>query len=369
VRSRRRLRRREVESRWTIVISHGADCATVRNAKSARRAAGTPNMLRTMSHDEAQELRERVAFTLANRGREAIDRVLDHFGFNTVDPESELREARDNEAYVLDVLLQDPDEHRQLAVDAFLHLGNPDNVLEVGPDGYQRSADPDSSFLVALAEEVHPEMFAETHRRLRAVRLFLATMERVVRTEAGDNPITPKQVYSETRRQTHPHFRAEPVDLAALMRQEMASTEFPLIAWAPSLAYCFSTLERFLADIAALAAKHSGATAPTSVSNPKIESWLATIRSFGVSIVIPPQTLNELRTLRPIRNTLTHRLTLSLTDIPAALHPEFDVRSNDVVPTASLVRRALRAVDDVVNATETAFTIESLDRSRQLYGE
>lgn len=142
----------------------------------------------------------------------------------------------------------------------------------------------------------------------------------------------------------------------ALRRFEEIRSEFPLLAWATTLGYCFSALEGFLKGCAQDAADVIDAQAPTAVPGPQIESWLTVLRSMGVRVRLPPDVEADLKELRRLRNHLTHGLRLD----EAALGNR--VRSflgrdpeGAPVPTATLVRFAIETVESVILAVDRAF--------------
>jgi hypothetical protein len=292
-------------------------------------------------------VQERVASVLRELEPEGIEQVLNDFGYVVTEGWG----GAPSEEDVLRLLRRHHDDARLLDLDDHLHAGDTNHA---SPESSQRS------YFEALAAQADNPLFGETRSRLQAVRWFLTLMETVV-----DDATAPeaRSRYQSMREQRHPYVRRVPIDFDVLGRRETAAREFPLIAWAPSLAYCFSVLERFLADATALAADRLRKTPPEHVPSPKIEGWLAALASFGVTIPVPPETISELKALRPVRNALTHRLSLDANQLPAGLHRDLDMANVErILPTPLLVRRALRAVDDVICATETVFGIDTYDR-------
>jgi hypothetical protein len=293
-----------------------------------------------LSSPERTELRERVAATLAEVIWPDVELLLDHFGF-VVDDES----GAEDEEYILNLLEGHDDDTGLVELDRELHPGT------VGSGGGESD---DSEDGLAVGDDGQ-SIFAGTHGRLRALRRFLSLIEAVVDDQAMDQPESP---YEKLRRERHPHLSRPPIDPAAVELRYEAAREFPLIAWAPSLMYSFSVLERFLGDITGLSASLYGRPIPDRVGNPKIEGWLKELASLGVNVRIAPETMLELQSLRVVRNALAHRLTLAPLELPDSLRRDLNMLDPDrILPTASLVRRALRAVDDTVHATETGFRV------------
>jgi hypothetical protein len=76
---------------------------------------------------------------------------------------------------------------------------------------------------------------------------------------------------------------------------------------------------------------------------------------MGATVRIPPETMAELRALRRIRNDLTHSLRLAPDSVEPAVLLDLDTEyDGEMVPTARLVRRTLRAVDAAIGSVDVA---------------
>ena len=211
-----------------------------------------------------------------------------------------------------------------------------------------------------MTEGNHYLVFEETRDRIKAVRIYLDLLESIV--EQATSLADPAEVYEAARLRRYPYLKRTPVNFHDVVRTVLLATEFPLVAWGPIFIYCFSVLERFLADAVSIAARLRGRLAPPSVPNPKIESWIDTLESLGFKLDASTlKMMREIRILRPIRNRLTHKLSLVADDLPPELSQDMHFDGDSALPTPELARRALRAVHDVVGAAEVTFEMQASD--------
>jgi len=196
--------------------------------------------------------------------------------------------------------------------------------------------------------------------RLRTARRFLRVMESAVTEQtqvpwdAVDSMIDPP--------------RNEPSaapDEQAIRYWEEARAELPLLAWATTLAYCFSTLEAFLHEAAEDAARMRGATVRLPRGGPLVEAWLAELQRLGVSVRRDARTMDDLGALRRVRNALVHGTALTKAQVPPDLRgcfeesPAFWATPGSLVPMSELVRRALAIVEAVVAAVDYAVAVSA----------
>jgi hypothetical protein len=190
--------------------------------------------------------------------------------------------------------------------------------------------------------------------RLRATTRFINLIDKLVAHETQ----APGETYEEARRRENPYLRSPPLDVDALFRWSEAEAEFPLLAWSTSLAHCFSILESFLARAAAEAAALSEHAMQRPQRGGKIEAWLAELARHGAPLRMADDTLAELQALRRVRNALVHGLQLNPERIPPrVLDDLYRTELGEVVPTATIVRRALRAVDTMVGHVDVALML------------
>lgn len=310
---------------------------------------------------ERIDLRTRIAVTLARRSRSDADLTLDEFGFpTTADERHKPLYEGELEEYIVEALERGGDDDGRLEnLDNDLHAGGlgDDMTDELAAELSIPGAP--STFLSVLTEGNHYLVFEETRDRIKAVRIYLDLLESIV--EQATSLADPAEVYEAARLRRYPYLKRTPADFDDVVRTVLLATEFPLVAWGPIFIYCFSVLERFLADAVSIAARLRGRLAPPSVPNPKIESWIDTLESLGFKLMLPPQTTREIRILRPIRNRLTHKLSLVADDLPPELSQDMHFDGDSALPTPELARRALRAVHDVVGAAEVTFEMQASD--------
>jgi hypothetical protein len=204
-------------------------------------------------------------------------------------------------------------------------------------------------------------VISDASARIRAMRRFLVLAREMLDEQTRD-PLL--DGYEAKRRARHPHLRSPDPDFEALDRWTEAVSEFPLLLWATALGYAFSIIETFLGVAAAQAAAVADRE-PGQPRGPKIEGWLAEIRGHGAPVRIQPATMEELRALRQVRNSLTHRLTIDETEVQPRVAGDL-VRDpvGNLVPTPRLAARALDAAEVVIAAV--AYALEAqVERAAQ----
>ena len=197
--------------------------------------------------------------------------------------------------------------------------------------------------------------------RLRTARRFVREMEAMVAQQT--------QIPWERPESGPPHTaarqRVEPLVAPGdqeVRRWEEARAELPLLAWATTLGYCFSTLEAFLREAAQDAARMTGRSAAPPRRPPLVEAWIDELERLGSPVRLDARAWDDLRALRRVRNALTHGLALTKQQVPPDLRAYFEASSgmwaspDSFVPTSDLVRRALATVESFVAAVDYALT-------------
>jgi hypothetical protein len=310
------------------------------------------------------DLRIRIAATLAKRSRSDVERVLEQFGFeSTTEQRDEDSGEGELEEYILGVLETDTDDRRLEDLDYDLHArGSADDLTDALEARAYIPGAPRTLYS-DLTEGSSYLLFQETRDRIKAVRIYVSLLESVLEQI---NLADPAEQYEATRRQRYPHLKHPPIDFGGVERNALLAREFPLVAWGPTFIYCFSVLERFLADTVVIAARLKRRHAPSTIRNPKIESRLSVLESLGFRLVLAPETMREIHTLRPLRNRLAHELSLVADNLPPELRSDSHSEDDDV-PSPGLVRRALRVVHDVVSVAENVFEMHAFDAAIMWY--
>lgn len=309
---------------------------------------------------ERADLRIRIAATLAERGRSGVDLTLSQFGVPTTAEDCPVSlEAGELEEYIVDVLEQDNDDRRLEDLDYDLHAkGLADDLAEELEIERSIPGAP-STFASILSEGPHYLVFKETRDRIKAVRIYVNLLAGLV--EQATTLVDPAEVYKAARSQGPLYLRDRPADFEEAAQRALLAREFSLVAWGSAFIYCFSILERFVAHTVAIAAHLRHRPVPSKVRYPKVQSRIAILESLGFKLAIPPQTMSEIRALRLIRNNLVHELSLVENELPPELGQDREREGDDTLPTPELVRRALRAVNDVVSTAEATFEIYASD--------
>jgi hypothetical protein len=316
---------------------------------------------------ERSDLRIRIAATLAKRSHSEANLALGQFGFSTVADDYHLSHEGEREEYIAEALEQDNDDRRLEDLDYDLHARGSEDELADEMEAVLAVPGTPSTFFSVLSDGPHYLIFKETRDRIKAVPIFVDLLEDVV--EQATTLVDPAGVYEAARLQRYPYIKRRPVDFEEVGHRVLLAKEFALLAWGPMFIYCFSVLERFLRDAVAIGARLKDRAAPSRVPNPQIESRINMLESFGFKLMLPPQTMQELHTLRPIRNNLTHELSLVADELPSELDQGKDFDGGNALPTPELVRRALRAVHDVVGAAEATFEIHASDAATEWHGQ
>jgi len=189
--------------------------------------------------------------------------------------------------------------------------------------------------------------------RLRTARRFLREMETMVAKQT--------QFPGDVAGLAYDPFA--PSAAEEIRRWEEATAELPLLAWATTLGYCFSTLEAFLQEAAQDAANLRQRSVQRPRRQPVIEAWLEELERLGFVVRDDARTMNDLRALRRIRNALLHGVALTKATVPPDLRKCFEASSavwaapGSLIPTSELVRRALATVESVVAAVDYALAI------------